>query len=647
MRLTGGTRILRLSLVIVAVFSASVSPEVLAQNYLFSVPQMDVQAFVQPDASILLKYKILFENSRGGHAVDVVDIGLPHADYKLSNMLASVDGVQLKSIGRSTYIPIGVEVHLGASAIPPGGSGVFEFQCTMPNMVYRDSTDKSYASLQIIPTWFDPNSQQGRTRLQVAIHMLPGVKAEEVKYQAENYKYTDLVLFGEGNEKHPVAVWQYDSIQLSPKNPKCSVSFPQIGMQRVVAIGPFGLMMKWFREHPSAQWTSFIGSAILLAIIFFRFSHGTGFVLFFMLVGMLGLAASISPALNLAAWPFLGLAYWLNERLLKKRRKKMDYLPAMATVEGGGIKRGLTAPQAAVLLELPLGKVLTLVLFGLIRKEVLQKTSDDPLQVDVDVAFRVDRKRRLQVAGQRGIVLHDYEHAFLDQLQAHQGPVKKCDLNEAMGGLFKSVASRMAGFDLQETQAYYRAIIERASKEAESVGQAELRDEVLDRNHEWILLDDNWIDVFERWARRGYRYRPPWERRRTGPIIIMDGGAWRGPAGGIPSTGSGIPGGGAPSLGTPDTSRTSLGEVASSFAGWAENTMAGLASAVEPVKMGLNVPSGGVVDLSGVDRVTADVFKALAEHSASSGGGRRGGGGGCACACAGCACACACAGGGR
>jgi hypothetical protein len=56
-------------------------------------------------------------------------------------------------------------------------------------------------------------------------------------------------------------------------------------------------------------------------------------------------------------------------------------------------------------------------------------------------------------------------------------------------------------------------------------------------------------------------------------------------------------------------------------------------------------PAGGFLDLSGADRVTGEIFSALAESAVSGGSGGGGGGGGCACA--GCACACACAGGGR
>ena len=74
--------------------------------------------------------------------------------------------------------------------------------------------------------------------------------------------------------------------------------------------------------------------------------------------------------------------------------------------------------------------------------------------------------------------------------------------------------------------------------------------------------------------------------------------------------------------------------------------MGGMAAAIMPGSMNIPGAKGGFVDLSGADKVTGDIFSALAKAS-SSGSSGSGGGGSCACACAGCACACACAGGGR
>ncbi len=70
--------------------------------------------------------------------------------------------------------------------------------------------------------------------------------------------------------------------------------------------------------------------------------------------------------------------------------------------------------------------------------------------------------------------------------------------------------------------------------------------------------------------------------------------------------------------------------------------MGSLAAAISPSSLPSLAGKSGFVNLSGVDKATADVFQALASSSKSGGGG-----GGGSCACAGCACACACAGGGR
>ena len=94
--------------------------------------------------------------------------------------------------------------------------------------------------------------------------------------------------------------------------------------------------------------------------------------------------------------------------------------------------------------------------------------------------------------------------------------------------------------------------------------------------------------------------------------------------------------------------QTTFKDVASSFSGWAENTMGNMASAIGPGSLGAGPSAGGFLDLSGADHVTGEIFQALSDASTSGGSGGGGGlGGGCACACAGSACACACAGGGR
>jgi len=174
----------------------------------------------------------------------------------------------------------------------------------------------------------------------------------------------------------------------------------------------------------------------------------------------------------------------------------------------------------------------------------------------------------------------------------------------------------MKCFDLSDTKEYYQAIVRRAVEQAKAIPDIPAREQALDRDMEWILLDDGYPTVFNT---PSYTYRPIWARPSGGGVL--------------PS----LPSGGGSRSFTPSFSNVSAG-----FAGWTENTMGSLAAAISPSSLPSMAGKSGFVNLSGVDKATGDVFKAL---GSSSGGSRSGGGGGCACA--GCACACACAGGGR
>ena len=96
-----------------------------AQTYRFSVPDLRMQVYIQPDASAQIIYDIGFANSPSASPIDIVDIGMPHSNYDISNMRASIDGVELTDIRVSEFVNPGVEVHLHNQAIPPGGTGTF------------------------------------------------------------------------------------------------------------------------------------------------------------------------------------------------------------------------------------------------------------------------------------------------------------------------------------------------------------------------------------------------------------------------------------------------------------------------------------------------------------------------------------------
>lgn len=595
-----------------------------AQTYSFAVPQLRMQVYVNPDASAKIVYDIVFENDSFASPIDIVDIGTPHEGYDLSNFTASINGNPLTDIRTSEYIDVGVEIHLQDHPIPSGESGTLHVEFTMPDMVYEDVTQDGFASLQITPTWFDPSVVNGSSDIWIVYHMLPGVLPDEVLYQ--DVPFTDKAIF----EEHTIVGWRWPDGQAT-KPYLVGASFPTTGMTHVVEQTLLDLTIKWLQDHPGIMFAMGLVALILGGIAFFRFSGGTGISLFVIFTAIAIWLMVSSPTAVLLALPLSLVLFGFVEWRLAGRKEK--YLPAIAQVEGGGIKRGLTAPEAAILLEMPLNKVLLLVLFGLLDKGTLELVADDPLQVKVQrpyIAMQVDRKERTEqrrrVTQQQGVVLRAYEHLFLDVLQEQDGePVHKLEFSEPMKALLESVAARMKGFDLSDTQDYYRKIIAQAMVQAQRMGTVPELEAHLDKSWPWIFLDDDYDRSFQR---RDYNYFPRWSRpyiHPTAPSIPL-------------STG----GTASPSVG----GQTSFSHVAAGFAGWTENTAGKLASAMSPTTLKIADASGGFVNLRGADKVTGDVFKALAAASKSSGGSSSGGSS-CACACAGCACACACAGGGR
>jgi hypothetical protein len=555
--------------VLLALLSVSLRAPVCAQTYSFAVPEMLMQVIVQPDSSAKIIYDITFENY--GSTMDIIDIGTPDSNYDIDNMSASIDGVVLTDIRKSEYVDPGVEVHLAGKAISSGGKGTLHFEMTMPDMIFTDTTNKENASMQITPTWFDSSSVRGTGTIEIRITMLEGIQLDEVLYQ-------DVAFTDKGTENgRVVTVWRYENVAATQAY-RVGVSFPQRGLTNITKVTAWDLFMQWFGQAAGAI-GGIIGGCLPVAFPVFIF--------------------------------------WMIFRAAKKASKP-DYLPPIAQVEGGGIKRGLTAPEAAVILEMPLNKVLVLVIFGLLEKGLVRQVKEtgsltEALTVEVADAYRTDLKDaaaraayRRTVAQKQGTVIHNYEDAFLDLIQeSPDKPVKQLKVVAPMEGLVKGAAAKMQGFDLSDTQEYYRRVIERAMQQAVALGDIKQREEYLDKYTPWVMLDKDYRSVM---TVGGYNYWPLWVRQ-TRPAAAMGGATSAASAAGSAVSGRPAP---------------KFGDVASSFAGWAETTAGGMAAAIMPTSLQKPAPAS--------------------TSSSSSGGGFHSS---CACACAGCACACACAGGGR
>ncbi len=521
-----------------------------AQDYGFSMDRNWVQVYIQEDSSIDIAYDMTFTCDAGAHPIDIVDVGLPNDHYDLSSARATIDGQPVSGIYESEWLDIGVEVHLGENLIMPGQTGTLHLEVNNPHMVYQDSTDEEYASVRFYPHYYGSESH-GTTDLRVTIYFPPGVQPDETRYHDQQFSQA----FMEGDR--PVMVWENPQARPDQQY-QFGVSFPKQYVQEI------------YTEPKPDVFAAIIGLISALFSTLLPFTICGGFILWVILGAVIG--------------------------SLRRRNRLMDYMPPLVSVEGMGVKRGLTAVEAAVLLEAPLHKVLTMILFGLVKKRAVNVVSEKPL--------------RLEKAEPLPEELHPYENDFLEAINAN-GDLRQKDLTKAMTNLIKAVNEKMKGFHAKDTIAYYKDIVGRAWKQVEAADTPEIMEE----NLEWIMADED----FDQKMPQTFGERP----------VLMPTWWWAESTPTSPST----------------TARPTTGRAAPVPSGPRTVPGAQLANTVVTSIEGI---SNSIV--RNVSSFTAGVTKIthpVPVKTSSGGGWSSGGGGGCACACACAGCACACAGGGR
>jgi hypothetical protein len=538
--------------VVLALCLAVFSPIVLAQNYSFNVKQNVVNLYINQDGTVNIIYDITFIPDPGSDPIDVVDIGMPNDTYSLSTVTASIGGVALTDISQSPYVKPGVAVGLGSHAIQPGQTGTLHLEATVTNLIYQDSKDASYASIEFAPTWFDSQFVHGTTLLQVSFTFPPGVTADEPRYHTQPFTNA-------GIENDRVVYTWIDQNAQGDQEYTFGASFPQ----EVLAAGVV-------QKAPafSINFGAFCSSPIMWFVLF------------------------------VGGWAFLA---FLGSR--SQKRRKMEYLPPSLAVEGTGIKRGLTAVEAAVLLEAPLNKVLAMILFGLVKKGLITVETEKPLRVKATDPIPQDAK------------LWDYESRFLQAVQPN-GTLAEKDLRAMVIDLIGDVNKKLTGFSHKETQAYYRDIAARAWQQVEAADTPEVLGQRWGEGLEWTMLEDDW----DTRTRRAFSNRPV-----VLPTWWWFYRPWVSSAG-LGGTSAPMP---TPSAGgTPVTLPTLPG------ADFANTVVGGIQNAANTV-------------VSSVENFTGRITQTTNPPPKPSSSSSRGGGYGCACACACAGCACACAGGGR
>ncbi len=502
------------------------------QNYDFSIPEFSCTVEINRDRSLNIHYNILFECTPGYSSIDVIDIGFPSYDFSASQVEARVDGHTLTRIYMSPYIDNGVEVHLDGNAIHSGEQGHFWLRGENGNMVFLDTEDDDYASMEFTPTWFDSGLLTGSSNFSLTIIFPEGSHPEMVRYH--DRPYTSSSVNKDGRVEY---VWEetrrVDSSYL------VGVSFPED-----LVDGPLF-------ERPKEP---FMDDGTLIAL--------AGFAFFFLFFGF--------------------MIFVIVKAVLKAKRRREEYLPPKLGLEGSGIRRGLTAPLAALLLEEKLDRVFVLILFGLLKKGSL----------------RLEDGKLMKTGSTEGLRSYEMELLALLPEVPSAKPVPAEKIKSIFLEMIKVLAKKMKGFSLEESQEYYRSVIESAWNMVAADRSAEKAGAILGDRFQWLLADEKFDSRVNKLSS---------DRNILLPMYMY---------GYFPGNARMIKG---------STGGLNLSQACSQVAGALERSAENAVSHLTKLSSTVTAKSNPVP---------------VSTHRGSSGGG-------CACACACAGCACACAGGGR
>lgn len=598
-----------LSLLILLVLLGSIASTVFAATLRFSVIREVVNLYLNTNGTASVEYFYDFSNDPGS-LIDYVDIGVPTSDYDLSSVTADINGQKITDITESPYVKPGVAVGLGSNSIQSGGTGQLHVVIgTVRGMFYEADITKNneaYASFNFTPNSFGSEYAHGTTDVAVNIYLPSGVKNDEPTYIPPT-GWPGASAPTTGVASNGLAYYSWRS---SSANAYTTYKFGGTFPARLIPAS--AVQKKPFLNIQISGETLLVG----------------GFLSCFALIFGLSIYGATVGA----------------------KKRKLQYLPPKIAIEGMGIKRGLTAVEAAILMEQPMDKILTMILFSAVKKGAATVVTKDPLTLEVDdplpdtlQTYEADFLKGFatspytvkqgdtwaSIASSSGVAsatIKEFNH-----LTADNPPIaavlkipaaKRKAMQDMMVNLVKTVTEKMKGFSRKDTVAYYTDIQKKAWEQVEAAQTPDVKMQTFDNQLDWAMLDSDFDNRTRNVFRTGPVFVPIWwgrvdpVYRSAGPSVPVPSGQGGGININIPRPN--VPG--------------------ADFAQSIVNSIQGVAGGVVG---DVTAFTGGVTNLTNPVPVSPP----------STGRGLTGSGGGghcvCACACACAGCACACAGGGR
>lgn len=550
-----------------------------AESYSWQVNYQHVILNIEPSGQVDMTYTVSAVIQEGVWN----EVWIPQTDSS-QNVVGIVDG---NGQNHTSYTEDG-QIKVQGFNLNPGDPVTLTIYSTINPFVY--TSDKAgYDIVTFTPPWWDMTitGTQDNPSTQVKFYLPGNVPKDQVFTGSKLYDNFGV----EGND-----TWVYfQSTSLSPNEQfQVAVSFPDSYMNPGAVTSSSG------SAGGSSSGVIDTGSGSALGALGGLFSCLCANPVFFIIIIII-----------------IGFVFGQFGR--------SSYKSPVVSMDGIGINKEMDPVEAATLLRIDPKRVLTMVMFGMMKKGNVKLISTDPVRLEL-----VSRQD-----------LNYYEKLFADA-------IKNNALDEdGMLNCFKVLARRVVDktrpYSRKDTELYYKQKIDEAWAQIQAVDTPELKLQKYDTNMIWLMADEQFkqktTDYVAKAPGSDRVYVPPtywWY-----PYYFGMPHYYGGTTGAPQHTGAPVQTGtpaqtGAPSTaGRPtNTTTASVETFANSISNSVEATSAGVVGSVEKfvgIQKAANAPPAAT---------SAPTFR-------NTGGGGSCACVSCACACVSCACACACAGGGH
>jgi len=342
-----------------------------------------------------------------------VEIGQPNAEFSVTSCTDLYNN-SLDHSTKTTDGGYGVRIDLGYY-IGPGESVTVILHTIVDKMIWEDETNPGNVGMQFTLSWWNVLIED----LRLAVVVPEGMQKEEIR----NSPDYDNIFQEDGRW---VVYWERTNWQPNEKL-SVGVSFPKTYVQKYYSL---------------SLWDKIVG-----------FLTSPTFI-----VG--------GTSIFLGALVIIGFVM----------TKRNPYNSPKLSMEALGVRKGLMAVEAATLLDVEPRKILTMILFGLMRKGAVEVAETEP-------------KLRLRVLQTND--LHYYENWFVDAIvkSSNTGPLSDSKLSLLILKLRQEVNDKVKYYCRADTVEHYRKIVEKAWTQVKTAGTPDVKANLFNENLDWLMMD--------------------------------------------------------------------------------------------------------------------------------------------------------------